>query len=554
MRVQNDNNGKSSYWVINPDAKPGKSSRRRSGSVDEAPKTDKPNKRSRSKKLAQSTDDISTLSPSSMRPGIQNHSCENLFAGGSSPCSSTDSLKNMDEQYPFASDNFNRPRSTSNVSTQSSVSGRLTPIQSDVDVEDDYIRLTQLDSNGNQMVVTATDETANLVESMTLSHQGGCNRTADTINLDDSLKMMGSDNQYNSTGTFGEAMMLTRVHSDSFGSGDSGYDSPAYFSPPLPQTTMTGRMRSVSSPILGVGGGASQVSTCMPNGMPNTVPNGMSNVVSNGVVPNKPPPPYTNHYPPQLRQPTTVYNNQCADQMQGLAPGFYNQQHSPNSQVSPNNQPNNQVNGPNYPINQSAPNPIQRLQHLPMNNMNNNYQTGLYNSAQMLQQQQRNRSMQQQANAHQQQIRAGMASGGYPTNNFAPNVSLSHKGCNMNPAQLSRAMAMRQYQMHQQQQHAQMAHNLGGRTKMEHRIKIEHDIKMEQDFPADIISLELHDFSDQQQLANDIDAIIKSDMGTNNLESVFDPSSYPVNCNTYQTMGTPTPISYMQPGQGNWVR
>ena len=34
MRVQNEGTGKSSWWMINPDAKPGKSSRRRATSME----------------------------------------------------------------------------------------------------------------------------------------------------------------------------------------------------------------------------------------------------------------------------------------------------------------------------------------------------------------------------------------------------------------------------------------------------------------------------------------------------------------------------------------
>ena len=34
MRVQNEGTGKSSWWMINPDAKPGKSARRRATSME----------------------------------------------------------------------------------------------------------------------------------------------------------------------------------------------------------------------------------------------------------------------------------------------------------------------------------------------------------------------------------------------------------------------------------------------------------------------------------------------------------------------------------------
>ncbi|KRX81500.1 Forkhead box protein O [Trichinella sp. T6] len=73
MRIQNEGPGKSSWWVIDPDAKPGKSSRRRAGSMEISKKLEKKRGRVR-KKMEElrtvngvNTSDpaMSTLSPSS---------------------------------------------------------------------------------------------------------------------------------------------------------------------------------------------------------------------------------------------------------------------------------------------------------------------------------------------------------------------------------------------------------------------------------------------------------------------------------------------------------
>lgn len=294
MRVQNDTNGKSSYWVINPDAKPGKSSRRRSGSVDGQPKGEK-NKRIRNKKLHQSTDDISSLSPNSIKLK-QNRSYENLFAA--SPCSSTDSLSNLEEfhsdlQYaPYTGESFARPRSTSNVSTQSSVNGSATPTHTDLD---DIIPF-----DDNQVVVSGLNDE---VESMSIDSQ--VNTMTSTINLNDSLKYTGNNDTL---------MQPRRPHSDSFGSGDSGYESPAasFLSPPIQQVGNR-TMPKLPSPT---------------------------------VVPNKPPPPYNNGFHPQMRQ------QQLRQDM--TMPGFYHQSNM-NSQQARMNMINNHV---------------PRLKHLPMVNQN----------------------------------------------------------------------------------------------------------------------------------------------------------------------------------------
>lgn len=255
MRVQNDQSGKSSYWVLNPDAKPGKSPRRRSGSVDGAGKTERKRGGGRKKNPTGSPEDFgsnhsplgSASSSSSRNSKKKGQPSDTTIA--TSPCSSTDSLSNLPDldenggSYILTADSFTRPRSTSNVSTHSSV-GRLTPIPGE-ELEDDFAGIdadllvggrsrcasdADLLVGGRPRGASDAEATASLVESMTLSRQ------TDTINLDESLKF--ESNMMN--GNCGYTTDMTRPHSDSFSSvqsGDSGYESPAsYYVTPAVQT------------------------------------------------------------------------------------------------------------------------------------------------------------------------------------------------------------------------------------------------------------------------------------------------------------------------------
>lgn len=257
MRVQNDQSGKSSYWVLNPDAKPGKSPRRRSGSVDGAGKTERKRGGGRKKNSAGSPEEFgSNLSPlgsasssSSRNSKKKGQSSDSTIA--TSPCSSTDSLSNLPDldenggSFILTADSFTRPRSTSNVSTHSSV-GRLTPIPGE-ELEDDFPSISDADllvggrprcasdadllvGGGRPRGASDAEATASLVESMTLGRQ------SDTINLDESLKF--ESNMMN--GNCGYTADTARPHSDSFSSvqsGDSGYESPAsYYVTPAVQT------------------------------------------------------------------------------------------------------------------------------------------------------------------------------------------------------------------------------------------------------------------------------------------------------------------------------
>ncbi|KAJ1521620.1 hypothetical protein ONE63_003267 [Megalurothrips usitatus] len=110
MRVQNEGTGKSSWWMINPDAKPGKSARRRATSM-ETSKFEK--RRGRVKKKVEA-----------MR------NCLGATDASPSPCSSVSEGLDMFPESPLHSGSFQlspqdfRPRASSSASS----CGRLSPI------------------------------------------------------------------------------------------------------------------------------------------------------------------------------------------------------------------------------------------------------------------------------------------------------------------------------------------------------------------------------------------------------------------------------------------
>lgn len=118
MRVQNEGTGKSSWWMINPDAKPGKSVRRRAASM-ETSKFEK--RRGRVKKkveaLRNGLTDPATSPSSSVSEGLD------LFPDSPLPSSGGFQL----------SPDF-RPRASSNTSS----CGRLSPIPAVVGLEPDW--------------------------------------------------------------------------------------------------------------------------------------------------------------------------------------------------------------------------------------------------------------------------------------------------------------------------------------------------------------------------------------------------------------------------------
>ena len=120
MRVQNEGTGKSSWWMINPDAKPGKSARRRATSM-ETSKFEK--RRGRVKKKVDA-----------LRNGLQ-------AATDATPSPSSSISEGLDlfPDSPIHNTTFQlspdfRPRASSNASS----CGRLSPIPAVLGVEPDW--------------------------------------------------------------------------------------------------------------------------------------------------------------------------------------------------------------------------------------------------------------------------------------------------------------------------------------------------------------------------------------------------------------------------------
>ncbi|XP_050069225.1 forkhead box protein O isoform X2 [Anopheles maculipalpis] len=123
MRVQNEGTGKSSWWMLNPDAKPGKSVRRRAASM-ETSKYEK--RRGRAKKRVEAIRQQAAL-------GLATNPLNDATP---SPSSSVSEGLDLFPESPLHSGNFQlspdfRQRASSNASS----CGRLSPIQSIVGVD-----------------------------------------------------------------------------------------------------------------------------------------------------------------------------------------------------------------------------------------------------------------------------------------------------------------------------------------------------------------------------------------------------------------------------------
>ncbi|CAH1727900.1 unnamed protein product [Chironomus riparius] len=136
MRVQNEGTGKSSWWMLNPDAKPGKSVRRRAASM-ETSKFEK--RRGRVKKRVEQ-----------IRNGVITNVSAVLNDVNSSPGSSVSEGLDIFPESPLHSANFQlspdfRQRASSNASSV----GRLSPIPS-LAIENDWDCFVETDTaNGN---------------------------------------------------------------------------------------------------------------------------------------------------------------------------------------------------------------------------------------------------------------------------------------------------------------------------------------------------------------------------------------------------------------------
>ena len=116
MRVQNEGTGKSSWWVINPDAKPGKAARRRAASMETSKFEKKRGRVKRKLEADQSGIKFATASPSSsISEGQDTFPDSPIHSFTLSP----DSVSTF------------RPRASSNASS----CGPLTPMPSEVDAQ-----------------------------------------------------------------------------------------------------------------------------------------------------------------------------------------------------------------------------------------------------------------------------------------------------------------------------------------------------------------------------------------------------------------------------------
>lgn len=136
VRVQNEGTGKSSWWVLNPDAKPGKSVRRRAASM-ETSKFEK--RRGRAKKRVEALRNAQALGIANM-PDVLNDATP-------SPSSSVSEGLDLFPDSPLHSSGYQlspdfRQRASSNASS----CGRLSPIPA-VGVESDWNFTTALDQD-----------------------------------------------------------------------------------------------------------------------------------------------------------------------------------------------------------------------------------------------------------------------------------------------------------------------------------------------------------------------------------------------------------------------
>ncbi|XP_061193279.1 forkhead box protein O-like [Saccostrea echinata] len=152
MRIQNEGTGKSSWWVINPDAKPGKTPRRRVSSM-ETKSYEK--RRGRVKKKVEA-----------MRAALENNS----------PSSTTEDY--LDSPLSFQLSPDFRPRASSNASS----CGRLSPIPASIepDLHDNQVpRMSpihwgqELDTSGSYNDVPYDPIISSLVDGMKLDSNMG---------------------------------------------------------------------------------------------------------------------------------------------------------------------------------------------------------------------------------------------------------------------------------------------------------------------------------------------------------------------------------------------
>lgn len=154
MRIQNEGNGKSSWWILNHDAKSEKTKRRnRSSSLDSdagGPKI-KTTKRGRKATKRNEVDE---------RPQSPSTKCRGSIAP-KSPITGEPSVILEDSPFPFAITDY-RHRSSSNTSTVSSI-GRLSPIPSHEEEDSPEMVMSPAQEHDKTTPTPMTDE---LIENM----------------------------------------------------------------------------------------------------------------------------------------------------------------------------------------------------------------------------------------------------------------------------------------------------------------------------------------------------------------------------------------------------
>lgn len=158
MRIQNEGNGKSSWWMVDADAKTEKTKRRsRSSSLDSdnGPKATKKRTGRKGIKRSEHSDD-KPLSPNSK-----------LRVTPKSPISSEPSVILEDSPFPFPIADY-RHRSSSNASNVSSISGRLSPIPSH-DEDLDMDEMSQSPAQEQQTPVVVEELMDNMKENLNMT-------------------------------------------------------------------------------------------------------------------------------------------------------------------------------------------------------------------------------------------------------------------------------------------------------------------------------------------------------------------------------------------------
>lgn len=235
VRVQNEGNGKSSWWMVNPDAKTSKPNRRRSSSFDSAPKTER--KRGRTKKTIKEVDGESPSSPrlsvNRAREANRANSPGNVSPTNSSSSDSLLTIPESESQLPFPlGDSFARPRTSSNASTVSSLGGRLSPIPSHGD-ELELCGEDHVPSNNFNLASTpnpvADEQLSQMANSMSLISFAAAesNRLKQTL-TPVQPSILPSEPSQNDLSSMVVSNSITSNISNSF---DTGYNSSGYLQP-----------------------------------------------------------------------------------------------------------------------------------------------------------------------------------------------------------------------------------------------------------------------------------------------------------------------------------